>query len=185
MLVQRKRPELVHDIVSENLPWLMNTVFLQRIFNRSEFGWQCRRVLPLQYLLYCRCCAGLTSWPVFITLFRIKWQKCYISVMTVCQRNAWKQCSNVKIAAFSCDSAESYQLNLQLPSASRGFVVSFSSLGSCPVRNLTVVAHSHCSHFVIFYHITWRVFRERAPTSPCPLPALRDQLVNIVEHLAA
>ncbi len=56
----------------------------------------------------------------------------------------------MKGVARSDEPTENYHLNLQLSLVLWSFIVTFSSLFSCPARNFTVLVHSHCSHVVIF-----------------------------------
>ncbi len=51
------------------------------------------------------------------------------------------------------------------------YVMSFSSLFSCPAHNFTVLVHSHCFYSVIFRRSRQMSFAKKALTTLCTLPA--------------
>ena len=87
-------------------------------------------------------CVFLTPDPIIHTLpiHEINCAPCKISTYS-----PWF-CNNddrVKAAAHNDEPTENYHLNLQLPSALWSLILSSSSLFSCPVCNLTVLARCH------------------------------------------
>ncbi len=111
------------------------------IFHKINFLRFCFFVFVFSLILESTCCFGFTFPP-------------NTPILTMYQMTMWQG---------SLVPTDNYHLNLQLPSALRRFIVSFSLLFSCPLHNFIVVVHSHASAVICR--------RQKALNTPlCTLP---------------
>lgn len=86
----------------------------------------------------------ITLYVTYITKEPMLSMCCYFTTLVTCN-------SNLRRTGCEIDEPiEKHSLNLQLPSASLCFIVSFSSLSSARTHNFNIMVHSHPSYAVDF-----------------------------------